>query len=103
VTGGPDTRELVSRRALRHLILRRRNERIAAQRDDQWPVTIYCHPETHADLLTDGDPLEQMTMDFLGGTFMRIPLLEDQRLAPGEFVVDWPPPLFGHNAEASDV
>lgn len=90
--------EFVTRKNLRHLLLRRRNERIAETRDDQWPTVIYLHPETHAELLTDGDPHEQQTMDFVGGTFMRIPLVEDTRVAAGDFIVDWPPPLFGHPA-----
>lgn len=82
--------ELVSRRAVRHELIRRRNERIAAVRDDRWPVAIYLHPETRAEVLMDGDPAEASVVDFEGKEFMRIPLITDESLDRGVFRLQWP-------------
>jgi len=91
------TDDLVSRRNLRHLIMRRRNERIAELRDDRFPVEILMHRETLEDLRADGDPDEYATLDFEGTVFMGIAVqaqyTEDGGPGPGEFVVAWPPPL----------
>jgi hypothetical protein len=82
---------LVTRKNVRHLIVRRRNERIAAGGPDfdDWPVAIHMHPETRDDLLMDRDGHEQHTMDFEGSTFLRIPVVVDDTLAPGEFALRW--------------
>jgi len=82
--------EFVSRRAVRHLVLRRRNERVAADRDDRWPVLISVHPDTREELLIDSDPDELRTIDFEGHEFMGIPLQGDPSVEPGQIVLRWP-------------
>ena len=82
--------EEVSRRALRHLLLRRRNERIAA--DPQAAVAVRLlrmHPDTWDDLRLDPDPSERDTIDFEGRTFCGVPVAEDLSLAAGVVEVDW--------------
>ncbi len=82
--------ELVSRRNLRHLLTRRRNERISArQTDNGWPVTVYAHPDTISELSVDNDPEEAHTMDFEGKLFMQSPLIGDPSLERGVFVIEW--------------
>jgi hypothetical protein len=83
--------EEVSRRALRHLLLRRRNERIAA--DPRAAVAVRLlrmHPDTWDDLRLDPDPLEADTVDFEGRTFCGVPVVGDLSLAAGVIEVDWP-------------
>jgi hypothetical protein len=80
----------VSRRAVRHELIRRRNERIAELRDDRWPLMLYMHPRTLDELLMDPDPAEASVIDFEGREFMRIPLVGDPALEPGVFRLQWP-------------
>lgn len=80
----------VTRANVRHLVVRRRNERISADpRADDWPTAIHMHPETLADLLLDGDGREANTVDFEGREFMGFPIVEDGSLEPGEFALRW--------------
>lgn len=82
--------ELVSRRNLRHLLTRRRNERISARvTDDGWPVAIYMHPDTASELALDSDPEEEHTLDFEGKVFMETPIVQDPSLERGVFVIQW--------------
>lgn len=95
VTAPDSDLPVVSRRNLRHLITRRRNERIAELRDDRWPLTIYCHVDTQRELIVDGDPTEAHTItDIEGKEFMGIPLVgtytDDAGVGPGQFAVVWP-------------
>lgn len=88
------TDEYVSRRAVRHLIVRARNARIAAEeRDDRWPLQIVMAPSTLSELQVDGDPQEAHTLDFEGLEFMGIPLVADPEMLAGEFELRWPAPL----------
>jgi hypothetical protein len=88
--GEPDP-TVLTRRNLRHALMRRRNERIAAAgpRYDEPPAELFLSPATREDLLKDGDPDEAKTIDFLGEMFCGVPLIEDGRLAKGQFVVRW--------------
>lgn len=81
---------VVSRRALRHHLLRLRNGRVAQLRDDRLPVLITAHPDTISEVLMDSDPHERHTVDFEGKAFMGVPLLGDARLEAGVFEVRWP-------------
>lgn len=83
--------DTVSRKALRHLIMRRRNERIVAdQRAVEMPAVIHLHPDTRDEILMDNDPNEMFTVDFEGREFLGIPLQGDPALERGVFVVVWP-------------
>lgn len=82
--------DLLTRRNVRHELIRRRNERIVADRDDRWPLAIFMHPETVHEVLMDADPAEAHTLDFEGKFFMNVPLIGDERLAPGEVRLQWP-------------
>jgi len=81
----------VTRSNVRHLLVRRRNERIAlgGPTFDDWPLAIHMHSETLEDLLLDGDGTEAHTIDFEGREFMNIPIVEDDSLEPGEFALRW--------------
>lgn len=81
---------MLTRRAVRHHLIRLRNARIAASRDEAWPLRLHMHPLTLAELLMDGDPHERHVIDFEGKAFMRIPIVEDVRLAQGAVEVVWP-------------
>jgi hypothetical protein len=84
------TDEVISRRVLRHMLMRRRNERIAADRDaDGMPSSLRMGQESLDALLVDNDPGEQFAMDWLGKEFLRIPILVDPRLQAGVVEVDW--------------
>ncbi len=82
---------LVTRKNVRHLIVRRRNERIAigGPTFDDWPTAIHVHYDTLDDLLLDPDGQEHSTIDFEGSQFMRIPLITDPSLEPGEIALRW--------------
>jgi hypothetical protein len=82
--------EFLSRRAVRHELIRRRNERIVELRDDSWPAHLLMHTYSLEDLRMDSDPAEAQTMDFEGKEFMNIPVITDDRLEHGEFRVAWP-------------
>ena len=82
--------EVLSRKALRHMLVRRRNERIAELRDDRWPLRLVMAPETLEELLVDSDPLEQRTLDFEGWEFAGIPLSTRAGMERGLVAVDWP-------------
>lgn len=84
--------EALTRRGLRHALIRRRNARIAGFRlDDSWPLVLRMSSETRSAVLVDGDPAEQGTVDFEGRLFMGIPILVDEALGFGDVAVDWPP------------
>lgn len=89
MTAGPAP--LVTRKNVRHLLVRRRNERIAVGGPtfDDWPTAMHVHPETLEDLLLDPDGQERNTIDFEGREFMRIPIVQDPSLEPGEFALRW--------------
>jgi hypothetical protein len=79
-----------TRRELRHMLMRRRNERIAADRDAAgMPRLLRMHDDTLTDLLLDPDPNETFTVDFEGKAFLGIPVLTDPRLERGTVEVDW--------------
>lgn len=80
----------VSRKALRHELLRLRNARVARLRDDREPLLVAAHPDTITELLIDSDPHEHLAMDFEGKVFMGVPLHGDPRLPAGVFEVSWP-------------
>lgn len=84
------TDEFVTRRALRHVITRRRNERIAELRDEAWPLYLVMHPDTRSEILIDDDPDEQRTIDFEGKAFMSIPIITDPSVELGLFELQWP-------------
>lgn len=84
---------MASRRELRHLIIRRRNDRIASDRDDRLPVRLWMHPDTLSDLLTDDDAAERWVLDFEGREFMGVPVVERPDMAVGLVDVDWPAPF----------
>ena len=86
--------EALTRRELRHAIMRRRNARINESRDDRLPVQITLHPDTWDDVRLDGDPAEQASVyfgdpDHFGG----IPVQGNPRLPYGEIELTWPAPL----------
>lgn len=81
----------LTRRGLRHTLIRRRNTRILAQVGDGWPLLLRMSAETLSHVLVDDDPAEQHTVDFEGRVvFMGIPVLTDDTLPLGEVAVDWP-------------
>ena len=81
----------LSRRAVRHELVRRRNERIADTRDDRWPVAMFMHQDSLDELLIDSDPGGEVPlMDFEGKTFMGVPVITDSQLAHGEVRLQWP-------------
>jgi hypothetical protein len=80
----------LSRAAVRHLIVRRRNERIRETRNESWPRLIRLHPDSLTELLVDSDPAEAHTLDFEGLQFMNIPVQTDPELELGVVAVDWP-------------
>lgn len=85
---------LVSRRALRHQLIRLRNARVAETQDDRWPLLVLMHPDTLTELMVDGDREEQWTLEYLldGSTkFMGVPVVTDERLELGVFEIRWPP------------
>lgn len=82
--------DVLSRRTVRHLLLRRRNERVAQLRDDRMPRRVSMNLRTLEELLTDSDPAEQWTLDFEGMEFMGIPVVVDPSLEVGVVAVDWP-------------
>ena len=82
--------EFLTRRGVRHALLRARNGRVVEPRDDRWPVLLVMHPLTLAELLMDSDPDERRTIDFEGKAFMNIPLLEDPGMVVGEVAMRWP-------------
>lgn len=80
-----------ARRELRHALMRRRNERIAAdQHADGMPVALVMAPTTREELLLDNDPAEAFAIDFEGREFLGIPLLEVDTLEHGVVEVRWP-------------
>lgn len=81
----------VSRRNVRHALMRAHNRRVGELRDDRWPLALHACRRTVDELLLDGDPAEAQTVDSLGMRFLGIPLEVDPRLAAGEFTVVWPP------------
>ena len=82
--------EMLSRRTVRHRLIRARNERIAAdQRATAWPSTLYMSHETLTELLVDSDPAEQATLDFEGNRFLGIPITADDRLERGVVALQW--------------
>lgn len=81
----------VSRRELRHALMRRRNERIAADRHaDGMPVVLRMHPDTAWALLADPDPNERFTVDDEGRTFLGIPIQTHPEVVLWAVEVDWP-------------
>jgi hypothetical protein len=83
--------DLLTRRAVRHHLMRLRNARVAELRDERMPEHLTMHPDTLAELQMDGDRDEQHTLDFEGRQFMGIPLVTDDRLEVGDIAVAWPP------------
>lgn len=84
--------EFLTRKAVRHRLVRLRNERIATTRDDAWPLQMLMAHTTHEELLVDGDGGEQHTLDFEGRAFMNVPITVDDRLAHGVIQLVWPTP-----------
>lgn len=82
--------DLLTRKAVRHAILRAHHTRVLEARDERWPLALHMHPDSLSELLVDGDPDEQHTLDFEGLELLRIPIVTDQRLAPGEVRIQWP-------------
>lgn len=82
--------DVLSRKTVRHQLIRARNARIAEHRDDRWPMQLHMSTETLSELLLDGDPDEQHTLDFEGFEFMGIPIEYDARLDPGVVAIVWP-------------
>lgn len=82
--------ELLTRKAVRHAILRAHHARAVADRDERWPLALHMHPDSLSELLVDGDPDEQHTLDFEGLELMRIPIVTDQRIPAGEVRIQWP-------------
>lgn len=82
--------EFLTRRGVRHALVRARNTRVLQDRDDRWPVLLVMHPLTMAELLMDSDPAERHVIDFEGKAFMDIPVLEDPGMAVGEVAMRWP-------------
>lgn len=81
----------VSRRELRHMILRRRNERVVANRHAAlMPTVLRMHPETRYALLRDDDPNERWALDFEGDEFLGIPIFTDASLELWTVDVTWP-------------
>lgn len=85
------TDEFLSRRTVRHALLRARNTRIAEFRDDRMPRELHMHPDTLSELLVDGDPFERHLVDFEGKTLMGVVIVRDQSLPVGEVRIVWPP------------
>jgi hypothetical protein len=85
------TEDLLTRRNLRHHVMRRRNARIAETRDQAMPLALRMNPDTLTELLLDGDPAEQHTLDFEGREFIGIPVLTDPAMGYGDIAIDWPP------------
>ena len=86
--------DLLTRRAVRHHLVRLRNTRIAELRDTRWPIALMMHPATFEELLIDSDPAEHHTIDFEGTEFMGIPLITDERRPVGDIAVQWPTATF---------
>lgn len=84
------TGRVVTRREVRHGLLRAHNERVAASRDLSWPTALVMHPLTREDVLIDDDPAEAHVVDFEGHAFMSIPVLTDDRLERGVVQLQWP-------------
>lgn len=82
--------EPLTRRGLRHTLLRARNDRIAASRDESWPRLLVMSHLTLTELLVDDDPAEAFTVDFEGKRFMGILILADEETPYGDVVVEWP-------------
>lgn len=82
--------ELLSRKTVKHLLMRARNTRVIELRDDRWPELMRVNQRTLEELLTDGDPLEVQTLDFEGNAFLGVPILIDPRLDNGQVAFDWP-------------
>lgn len=83
--------ELLTRKAVRHAILRARNARVVAdERDARMPLALHMHPNTLTELLVDSDPSERDTLDFEGLQIIGIPIQTDPRLEPGVFRLQWP-------------
>ncbi len=81
----------LSRKELRHMLLRRRNERVMADRHALGlPTLLVMHPHTAEELRLDNDPDERFTLDFEGREFMGIPILEDARVKLWRVEVRWP-------------
>lgn len=87
----------MTRRELRHAILRARNQRVIAAGPDGWqphlhasPVALALHPDDAAELRLDGDWAEAGALDFEGKAFMGVPITEDPQLERGTFTVTWP-------------
>jgi hypothetical protein len=87
----------LTRRNVRHHLIRARNERVAAGGPGfaEWPTTLFLNRVTLEELERDGDPEEVDTMDFEGETFMGIPIVQDPRLDNGVFAVTWAKKLPG--------
>jgi hypothetical protein len=86
--------EMLSRRSVRHSIMRARNARVAELGPlagaDVMPVMLTMHPLTLAELLMDSDAAEHHVIDFEGKAFMGIPIMEDDRMSIGSVAVRWP-------------
>lgn len=82
--------DLLTRKAVRHALLRAHHARVAEDRDERWPLALHMHPDTLSELLVDGDPTEQWTLDFEGMQFCNVPITTDPRLTPGEVAIQWP-------------
>lgn len=87
--------DMLSRRSVRHAIMRARNARVAElgpQGGDPMPLLLVMHPLTLAELLMDSDPAERHLIDFEGKAFMGVPILEDDRMSIGDVAIRWPAP-----------
>jgi hypothetical protein len=83
--------EVLSRRHVRHAIIRAVNARVAELRDDRRPVLLVMARSTFDELLIDSDPNEQWTMDFEGRQFTGIPVaVAEVGLEPGVVQMRWP-------------
>jgi hypothetical protein len=82
----------LTRKGLRHRLIRARNERVARRLPNELPALLLMHPATHDELLVDGDPSELFTMSMNGREFMGVPISHDPRLELGDITVVWPKP-----------
>lgn len=85
---------ILTRKHLRHVLQRTRNERIAelGPTEPGQPEALIMSGITHGDLLLDDDPLERDTLDFEGFEFMGVPIQTNPTLPRGEVQIRWVKP-----------
>lgn len=90
MTTTPAPEEFLSRRSVRHALVRARNARVVADRDERYPLLLAMSNDTLSELLVDADPHEAHVLDFEGREFMGIPILTDDDLERGLVEIRWP-------------